>query len=114
MFYLRSQSLEALVHDPLVEWKLKSKRDNAVANDIGRPGDDDLRTIETKLIGLPHRSRIVEDSRSSAAAARNADDRLAAERGLPLSCEGVVARQIEMALDVNNLCRMYFGWASFI
>jgi phosphatidylinositol kinase/protein kinase (PI-3 family) len=77
--------LETLVHDPLVEWTKRKEKSKA--------GDDFATTvlakIEQKLNGEP-------------------------SHGTTLSIDGQVAELIEQATDVNNLCRMFVGWASHI
>eukprot|EP00117_Sycon_ciliatum_P028234 scpid3506/ scgid2987/ Serine/threonine-protein kinase atr; Ataxia telangiectasia and Rad3-related protein len=34
-------------------------------------------------------------------------------QGLPLSVEGQVHHQIQAAMDINNLCQLWYGWSAF-
>ena len=131
--------LETLIYDPLVDWKKAADRtvsrsarktrskQNAPADaganrdEAGKrrarvaAGERDLRTVELKLLGLPHPSKIGTKRSSKSSSTRGGDaPHKRAEHGLALSVEGHVSYLIKEATSLDNLSNMYSGWASWI
>lgn len=88
---LREQSdplmciLKTFIHDPLVEW---------------------------------NRGRGRNESKETTTSIKNIEDRLLGNfpkaKGLPLSIEGQVHSLIQEATDIDNLSRMFIGWAAYM
>lgn len=95
-FLLRN--LETFVYDPIIEWsgkpsKLNSENDSAEARRI-------LHSIECKVRGIV--GNIPKSGFSFS------------EEILSLSIEGQVSELIKESTSIENLCRMYVGWAPFM
>ncbi|XP_064394848.1 serine/threonine-protein kinase ATR-like [Halichondria panicea] len=82
--------LKTFIHDPLVEWE-KVK---------GRMSSDSASDKPLKII------QDIEDRLNGKYSQKT--------KGLPLSVEGQVDALIKEATDVDNLSRMYVGWAPFM
>jgi serine/threonine-protein kinase ATR len=83
-------TLRGLLHDPLIEWKAKDDTnvydDRSIVKKIGM--------VESRLNGYNHSVLIPKAG--------------------PFSVRGLVAKQIEMAMDEKLLSGMFVGWASYI
>ena len=85
--------LETFLYDPLCEWT-PSKSNNHGSGEIeNEMAVKTLKTIEGKLKGYTQSSQ---------------------KFGFPLSTPGQVSELIKQATNVENLCRMYIGWAPFM
>ena len=78
--------LEAFMHDPLLEWSKKTKLSGY--NVVNQFAVTSLNTVDKKLQGLM-------------------------SSGFPLSVEGQVQDLISEAVDMQNLSKMYIGWAAY-
>lgn len=83
--------LETFVYDPLCEWSSKSHQGSGdTENEMAVKT---LKTIESKLKGYTQSSQ---------------------KFGFPLSAQGQVSELISQATSLENLSRMYIGWAPFM
>ena len=83
--------LETFVYDPLCEWSSKSH--HISGDSENEMAVKTLKTIEGKLKGYTQSSQ---------------------KFGFPLSTQGQVSELISQATSLENLCRMYIGWAPFM
>ncbi|XP_028398063.1 serine/threonine-protein kinase ATR-like isoform X2 [Dendronephthya gigantea] len=83
--------LKTFVYDPLVEWGEKRHRDTATAA-AKEEGLKIVKQIEQRLRGYSIKNKIL----------------------IPLSIEGEVHQLISEATDVDNLSKMYIGWAAYL
>lgn len=82
--------LKTFIHDPLVEWgKAKGRQTNQETTN--EKAIKIVRDIEDRLQGNYPKSK-----------------------GLPLSIEGQVDSLIKAATSIDNLSKMYVGWAAFM
>jgi len=104
--------LTTFAYDPLVEWSDRGARDGTakksetgeVQNDMAMATIDGIRG---KLLG----HGIVDMNEKL----RHKRGKLGRDRlSLPLSIEGQVHKLIDQATSLDNLCRMYMGWASHL
>ena len=82
--------LETFLHDPLCEWG--GNKENQIENPVAVKS---LIVIDKKLQGYVSSSSSVESS-------------------LPLSVPGQVNLLINQATSLENLSRMYIGWAPYL
>jgi serine/threonine-protein kinase ATR len=88
--------LETFLYDPLCEWS-KGRRNSQLSPEGGEAENElalrSLKSIDRKLRGYT----------------------LSAQKaGFPLSNEGQVNELIQQATNLENLSRMYIGWAAFM
>ena len=89
--------LETFLHDPLCEWsKGKKSLISGKSEELGTAENElavkSLKTIDRKLRGYIGTQKV----------------------GFPYSPEGQVNELILQATSMENLCRMYIGWAAFM
>ncbi|XP_065918364.1 serine/threonine-protein kinase ATR-like isoform X5 [Dysidea avara] len=92
---LREQSdplmcvLKTFIHDPLVEWNRgRGRSESTLAN---KETTTSIKNIEDRLLGNFPKAK-----------------------GLPLSIEGQVHSLIQEATDIDNLSKMFIGWAAYM
>ena len=116
--------LKTFIHDPLVEWNR------------GRSRNESKETVITYCCSP--KFNVLADSLKQTTSIKNIEDRLLGNfpkaKGLPLSIEGQVHSLIQVnttyniasyiltitysvsqeATDIDNLCRMFIGWAAYM
>lgn len=80
--FLALTCLKSLLHDPLIEWKAKEEKSAYDENSINAR----IENVESRLSGYSHTLLIKKTG--------------------PFSIRGLVAKQIEMAMDENILAEM--------
>jgi serine/threonine-protein kinase ATR len=121
--------LETFVHDPLVEWKSRSKAVQSARSASTDPAHEHgrkvLKNIESKLeggLGLTYRFNQANQIHGSGSVVANAV--VAAASGhtnlgvhhlaAALTVEGQVREVIEQATDLELLSRMWIGWSAYL
>nr|XP_022332154.1 serine/threonine-protein kinase ATR-like isoform X2 [Crassostrea virginica] len=95
--------LRTFIHDPLVEWRKKSKNQKMNPADtelaLGEIHNDQalvhVQNIESRLKGI-RRGTMLKP------------------RSVALSVEGHVNYLLQEATSIDNLCQMYVGWAAYL
>jgi phosphatidylinositol kinase/protein kinase (PI-3 family) len=118
--------LETLIYDPLVDWKRANKGQQQQAAGAAGAADPvpakrtlaseeaekDLRTVELKLLGLPHPSKIGLKKSSSALWAPIVKP--TSGHGLAMTVEAHVDYLIREATSPQNLALSFVGWAPWL
>jgi hypothetical protein len=110
--------LETLIYDPLVDWKRHKPGAGEPAPETEkRPASEeaekDLHTVELKLLGQPHPSK-VGTAKKSSSAQWPPIVKSTAGHGLAMTVEAQVDHLIREATDARNLSHMFVGWASWL
>jgi serine/threonine-protein kinase ATR len=109
--------LETLIYDPLVDWKRhKQSAGDKAPQTEKRPASEeaekDLHTVELKLLGQPHPSKV--GMKKSSSALWPPIVKSTAGHGLAMTVEAQVDHLIREATDPRNLSHMFSGWASWL
>jgi FKBP12-rapamycin complex-associated protein len=124
--------LEAFMHDPLMHWRLGTKESPAEIGPAGMPGENGRRRSIVATLDHPELLRLRNDSSdgdendsSRKPEAQNERALQVLERvkakltgtdfkpGEELEISKQVARLIDQATNLENLCQHYIGWCSF-
>ena len=90
--------LETFLYDPLCEWsKYKRSTTGGVATTREESGEQENERAAKILFNIDRKLR-----------------GYTAISGLPLSVQGHVDELINAAVDPQNLCQMYIGWAAYL
>jgi serine/threonine-protein kinase ATR len=82
--------LKSFLHDPLIEWK--ANEDKSVYDD--KSVNSKIELVENRLNGYCHT--------------------LIYPKLGPYSVRGLVAKQIELAMDEKILSQMFIGWSAYV
>ena len=80
--------LSTLRHDPLVEWSRRNPHEDQAGNRESDEAERELEKVDLKLQGIANQMR----------------------SPTPQTVDAQVARLINDATDMNNLCQMYLWW----